>query len=336
MISWFMLSEPDGTARAEKSATISGIEMDPDYLKRQSPKTESIKILSGDHSLAALAQPRINPITDKSFFMIGSAKPGTTVYIKKNARSFKTLKAPANGKFKILFPLQVKGTVFEVYAVDVAKNRSATVKVTVRPKSRPSKHVLNASLIRQMPELPRGCEVTSLAMLLNYNGIHVSKMTLAKKIKKDPTPFRIRNGKRYFGNPNDGFVGNMYTFSKPGFGVFHKPIEALAKQYLPDRIINLTGGSFDTVLNYVGAGHPVWIITTSWFSYVPSRYWQTWYTPHGTVRITMKEHSVLVTGYDSKYVYINDPLYVSKNRKLLRDPFIDGWKQYGSQAISYD
>lgn len=280
-------------------------------------------------------QPKISPITDKSFSMTGSAEPGTTVYIQRNSRFYKSLKVPASGKFEVLFPLQLKGTVFAIYAVDASKNKSTTAMVKVSSKFRPGKRVLNAPLIRQMPELPRGCEVTSLAMLLNYNGIHVSKMTLAKKIKKDPTPFRIKNGKRYFGNPNDGFVGNMYTFSKPGFGVFNKPIEELAKQYMTNRIINLTGSSFETILNYVGAGHPVWIITTSWFSYVPGRYWETWYTPHGTVRITMKEHSVLVTGYDGKYVYINDPLYGSKNRKLLKAPFIEGWEQYGRQAISY-
>ncbi|RUQ24224.1 hypothetical protein ELQ35_21975 [Peribacillus cavernae] len=40
----------------------------------------------------------------------------------------------------------------------------------------------------QYPELPRGCEVTSLAMLLHYYDVKVSKMELADKVKKDPTP----------------------------------------------------------------------------------------------------------------------------------------------------
>jgi uncharacterized protein YvpB len=49
----------------------------------------------------------------------------------------------------------------------------------------------------------------------------------------------------------------------------------------------------------------------------------------------MKEHSVVVTGYDSKYVYFNDPLDGQKNKKKPLKQFIEGWKQYGSQAISY-
>ncbi|MCL6586222.1 MAG: C39 family peptidase [Anoxybacillus sp.] len=279
--------------------------------------------------------PTVNKISDKTFVISGKTDSGATVYIKRNSKQIAIIKADGNGIYSYRVPLQTRGTVFEIYAIDQASNTSPVVKAVVSSQSRSSKTILNAPIIRQMPELPRGCEVTSLAMLLNHAGIKVSKMTLAQQVKKDPTPYKIVKGKKYFGNPNYSFVGNMYTFSKPGFGVFHKPIEDLAKKYLPNRIVNLTGQSFDSVLNYVSAGHPVWVINTSWFSVVPQKYWETWYTPQGPIRITKKEHSVLVTGYDSKYVYFNDPLDGMKNKKKPLKSFIDGWKQYGSQAISY-
>ncbi|MRH41202.1 hypothetical protein GH741_00760 [Aquibacillus halophilus] len=189
---------------------------------------------------------------------------------------------------------------------------------------------IDAPLILQNPLLPRGCEVTSLAMMLQYAGVNVDKIRLAAEVKKVP----FHDG-RYYGHPNIGFVGNMYTFDKPGLGAFHSPIENLAKQYLPGRIINLTGQSFDAVTAQIDQGKPVWVIVTSWFSYVPETYWSTWNTIHGDVRITYKMHSVLVTGYDNENLYINDP-FGGKNKRVNKKKFIDGWKQYGSQAISYN
>ncbi len=279
--------------------------------------------------------PVVNKVTDKSFVISGKSEPGTTVYIRRNSIQLAVIKANLSGVFSLPIPLQTKGTVFEIYSVDSSNNQSSRAKTSVLLQSRLARNILNVPIVRQMPELPRGCEVTSLTMLLNYTGIKVNKMTLAKQVKKDPTTYKVVNGKKYFGNPNYGFVGDMYTFKKPGFGVYNKPIAALANQYKPNRIVNLSGQSFESVLNYVSTGHPVWIINTSWFSIVPNSYWQTWNTPQGPVRITMKEHSVVVTGYDSKYVYFNDPLDGQKNKKKPMKQFIDGWKQYGSQAISY-
>ncbi|QHS21715.1 SH3 domain-containing protein [Virgibacillus sp. MSP4-1] len=195
--------------------------------------------------------------------------------------------------------------------------------------------LLSAPLVSQMPELPRGCEVTTLSMMLAHAGVHVDKMTLAEEVRKDPTPFSRKNGQVHFGHPNNGFVGNMYTFDKPGLGVFHDPIADLGEKYLPGRIVDLTGSSFDRVLSQIDKGKPVWVLTTSWFSYVPESYWETWNTPSGKVKVTYKMHSVLITGYDDRYVYFNDPLANMKDRKVAKDRFIAGWNQFGNQAISY-
>ncbi len=88
---------------------------------------------------------------------------------------------------------------------------------------------LDIPLLNQMdhPKLYNGCEVTSLAMILNYKGI-MSKLknTLADKIAK--VPITYHNGKS--GNPHFGFVGSMED--GPGLGVYHEPIFSLAKQYV--------------------------------------------------------------------------------------------------------
>ncbi|MFC4617934.1 C39 family peptidase [Camelliibacillus cellulosilyticus] len=200
---------------------------------------------------------------------------------------------------------------------------------------RPERVRLDAPLIQQFPELPRGCEVTSLAMLLQFAGQDVGKMELAKKIKKDPTPYAVVDGLIHFGNPNNGFVGAMDTFDQPGLGVYHGPIADLAKAYLKDQVIDLSGKSFDYVLDLLADGVPVWVIINTRFERLSEDYWVDWETPEGPIQITRKEHSVLVTGYDDQWIYFNDPLTGQKNRKAERQRFIEGWEQMGSQAVSY-
>ncbi|SEM96202.1 Uncharacterized protein YvpB [Mesobacillus persicus] len=195
-------------------------------------------------------------------------------------------------------------------------------------KNREQKILIDAPFIKQKPELPRGCEVTSLAMLLNHAGVSVDKMTLANKVAK--VPFE-ENGVR--GNLNDGFVGNMRTMGKPGIGVYHGPIKNLAEAYVPGKVVDFTGKDFSEVIAHLDQKRPVWVIVTSTYDVVPEGEWQTWKTSSGPLKITYNMHSVLVTGYDKDSVYVNDPLH-SKNRKLRKKPFIAGWEQLGGQAIT--
>ncbi|MFD2991318.1 C39 family peptidase [Fictibacillus nanhaiensis] len=190
-------------------------------------------------------------------------------------------------------------------------------------------------LIQQKPELDRGCEVTSLAMLLQHAGVDVEKIELAEKIKKVDTPYKNENGTYYYGNPNDGFVGNIYTFDKMGYGVYHGPVTDLAERYLPGRIVDFSGSNFNEVLGKIKNGKPVWVIINSEFRALPESEFRTWNTPSGKVKITWKEHSVVITGYDREHVYVNDPLNKEKNRKLKLNDFEEAWKQMGSQAITY-
>ncbi len=190
----------------------------------------------------------------------------------------------------------------------------------------------NVNLILQKPELPRGCEVTSLAMLMNFKGISVSKMTLAKEIDKDETKFERKNGKIYYGNPNTGFVGDMERLENYGYGVYHKPIHRLLTTYLPYSSLDLTGTSFEDLLFFVNKGTPLWVIINTQYKPLPLSSFETWHTPAGEVKITYSEHSVLVTGYDESYIYFNDPL--GEKDKAPRAEFIAAWEQMGSQAVT--
>ncbi|WP_083512090.1 C39 family peptidase [Amphibacillus sediminis] len=200
-------------------------------------------------------------------------------------------------------------------------------------KHNPFSVQINAPLIAQYPELPRGCEVTALAMLLQFHDVSIDKMTLAEQVVKDDTPFQRIDGQIHFGNPYDGFVGDMYSLDQPGYGVYHGPIYDLATQYLGDRVVDLTGSNFEQVLYHLSLAQPVWVITNATYAELPAEAFENWETPSGSIDITMRQHAVLVTGYDQGYIYFNDPL-TNQTKKSQADDFRAAWKQMGKQAIT--
>ncbi|PGM60031.1 hypothetical protein CN947_19665 [Bacillus cereus] len=183
--------------------------------------------------------------------------------------------------------------------------------------------------IKQLPELPRGCEVTSLAMLLQHKGVQVDKMQLASEIYR--VPFE-QDGLR--GNPYEGFVGNIYTKSEQGYGVYHQPIFTLAEKYVPEKVINLTGREVQDLYKVISSGSPVWVIANTTFKPLSEDSFETWNTSSGEVKITYYEHSVVVIGYDQNFVYMNDPLANNPRKAVPRAEFEKSWEQMGKQAIA--
>lgn len=195
------------------------------------------------------------------------------------------------------------------------------------------KVAIDVPLIEQLPELPRGCEVTSLAMLFESANMTVDKMQLAKEIRRNPAKQVIKNGQIHFGDPNNGFVGDMYSFQTPGLGVYHKPIIELAEKYLPGKIVNLSNRPFNELKIPLSDGRPVWVIINTHYEKLADSYFQTWYTESGPIQITRKQHSVLITGYDEQYIYFNDPL--NRRTKAPIKDFEQSWVQMGSHAMTY-
>ena len=182
----------------------------------------------------------------------------------------------------------------------------------------------------QNPELPRGCEVTALAMLMRFHGIDTDKMTLAEKIAKCSVKRENINGNIHWGDPNDGFIGDMYDFSKQGLGVYHKPIFDLLTSYTPNAK-DITGGEFTDIEYYLSEGLPVWVIINSLYDFLGQAEFQTWHTPNGIIQITYRMHASVVTGFDEKYIYFSDPLYgaIVKDRESA----VAAWEQMGRQAV---
>jgi len=195
--------------------------------------------------------------------------------------------------------------------------------------------LLRSKVQSQLPALPNGCEVTSLSMLLSSVGQPVSKMTLAREQETDPRQpvFVGRRGNflsiSRWGDPNRGFVGNVY--GAYGYGIYHAPLTRLLDRKVPGRARDLTGVKFSDVLARAHGGTPVLLWTTTTFR--PTRSWVTWQGPDGPVRATSREHAVVLVGATGRRLIVDNPL--SGRRELVEPaPFIAAWKQLGRQALT--
>jgi len=240
-----------------------------------------------------------------------------------------------NGLLALLLFNKYTSTVSFVEAPSISEFKRSKMVVPstpLAPKVMPISVLLNAPVIKQYPELLDGCEVTSLAMLLQYLGLNKSKIDLAYEMPKDSSPLQYDNGKILsWGDPNVGFVGEV-TGKTRGFGIYHAGLLPLLKSYVPEAI-DLTGRSFDELELQLAAGYPVIVWSTIDFT-IPDT-WVTWESPSGSIRTTFAEHTVLLVGYDETKVYINNPATGKKNEAIDKDQFIETWKVMGQQALSY-
>ena len=163
-------------------------------------------------------------------------------------------------------------------------------KVSSNPKS----VILDVPRISQYPDLPMGCEATSLAQLLRYRGIPVTKTQMAKEMPLSPNK-----------NPNLGFVGSQYEKQEGIFQTIYPPaLESLAKKYRPNSA-DITGASVEELEKELMKGNPsiVWVTAYCrnpemgyWYEGTPDQLW-----------VAKNLHVTTLTGFDEDYYYLTDP-----------------------------
>lgn len=197
----------------------------------------------------------------------------------------------------------------------------------------PATTLLRAPALDQLPNYYNGCEITSLAMLLQFAGYPTSLAELAASVPRDPQPLVVGQDGAIvsWGNPNDGFVGSV-SGREPGYGVYHAPIANLLDKFAPGEALDLSGGRFSTLLATVASGRPVIVWTT--VNFLPPTQWVTWSTPQGPVRATMAEHAVLLVGFNRQYAFVNNPLTGERAQPVPLATFRSTWVQMGRQAVT--
>ncbi|WP_318765045.1 Ig-like domain-containing protein [Lactiplantibacillus carotarum] len=157
---------------------------------------------------------------------------------------------------------------------------------------------LNVPLIAQRPELPTGCEITAVTMMLQYKGCRVTKLSLANEMPRS-------------NNPNKGFVGNPYASS--GWTIYPPALMKLVRKHAHSAT-NLTGVSLNTLKKQIDRKHPV----TLWVAGV-----------HG-----FTTHALTMTGYSPTRIYYNDP-WTHQKTSMSNASFKAAWRKDGYRALSY-
>ncbi|QGQ94168.1 hypothetical protein EHS13_04225 [Paenibacillus psychroresistens] len=231
--------------------------------------------------------------------------------------------------------LETKVPILEQTVEEVVYETSQVSTPTVTPAPPVKEFLIDVPAMSQFPDYYNGCEITSLAMLVNYLKLPFNRQELIRMLVKDETPLQnAEDGSiEVWGDPDLGFVGDI-TGKKMGYGVYHKPIGDLLAQISNGHMVDLTGNEFTEIERQISQGNPVVVWTTSNFTSVNN--WVEWKSIDGrTIRATFEEHTVLLVGYDEEYVYINNPANGEKAEKIAKQPFLESWTQLGQQAVSY-
>lgn len=197
-------------------------------------------------------------------------------------------------------------------------------KLTVKDEAETSV-ILKAQMEYQYPELPNGCEATSLSIALNILGYPADKQSIAYDYLPSQ-PFTSENGIYYAPDPDVMYAGDPAT--SLGFYCFEYPVTVAADQFFyalkvpwtAQTLDRVSGDAIDAALR---AGSPVIVWATIDYSdaaqYHSDFRWilsngET-YTPYSNL------HCVVVYGFSSDTYYVCDPiegqLEIDKSTLLL-------------------
>ncbi|KRN29572.1 hypothetical protein IV38_GL000458 [Lactobacillus selangorensis] len=153
------------------------------------------------------------------------------------------------------------------------------------------KYIMQVKPLSQFPDLPTGCEITDVAMLMQYRNKSVSALEIANEIP-------------YTDDPETGFWGDPtndtgYTMYPPAW-----------KDYFENNLgsfKDLSGASLSTLKTELKNDHPI----------------VAWVEMHG-----FGQHAILLIGYQGNNLIYNDPYTGKGDQKISQSDF---WSLAASQ-----
>lgn len=176
-----------------------------------------------------------------------------------------------------------------------------------------SHEIADFPLVLQMPELPTGCEITAMTMVLQYYGLDADKVEMATEYL--PTLARTEtyigaDGRKYGNDMERYFIGDPTT--EGGIICGTTAIVTAANAYLEAngstlRAEDMSGISTEDLYRLVQEDIPVVVWCTIGMG---NRMVQDgWYTEYGAyVDWARNDHGAVLIGYDTDTVTIADPI----------------------------
>lgn len=198
----------------------------------------------------------------------------------------------------------------------------------VKPKRNDADEIwIGVYPLAQYPDFPTGCEVTSMTMVLNYEGFDVTIGELADKYLKKGIPASASYREIFWGDPR----------SSEAFGCFAPVLVDAANKYLKEqksdkRAIDLTGTKFEDLYEELRYGYPV-IVWGSMYIDQDIIEIGSWEIDGEEVTWPGNEHCMVLTGFnlEEDTVRVCDPL-----RGIMiydRSSFEDHYNKMECQAI---
>lgn len=189
--------------------------------------------------------------------------------------------------------------------------------------------------ILQLPELPTGCEITALTMVLNYYGFDIDKLTMA--VDYLPTSaaniYYDENGAAHGEDLNDYFIGDPQSVY--GYVCGTNAIVTAADSYLDDAdsfmtATDISGSTCDELYELTANDTPVVVWVTIGMQQRSET--EGWYTDSGDyVEWSQSDHAAVLVGYTDDTVIIADPL--SGRTEYSKSAFESSYTSRGSHAV---
>ena len=168
-------------------------------------------------------------------------------------------------------------------------------------------------IMEQYPELPTGCEITAMTMVLNYYGYNVDKVTMALDYmpKIQAEFYRGEDGRLMGPDLENFFVGD--PTEETGYICGTGAIVTAANAYLTDVGSDMTAVAMknaqpEELYDLIDQGTPVVIWCT--INMEDRAETDGWYREDGTyMEWSTNDHGAVLIGYDEDTVTVADPIY---------------------------